>query len=294
MKKILKTSLIASGILLGLTACSMQVENITENDKVSSSILNEIAEYKVNTMELTFESEGNNIYGRALVPEVDTKLPTVILSHGFGGNYQQEEKVQEYLAKSGIAVYSFDFAGGSGYSQGRSEGDMIDMSVLTEKQNLIDAITLIQNQEFTDINKIYLLGASQGGVVTTLVAEEMADKIAGVYLFYPAFSMFEDTRNRFANESDIPERFNLMGLKVGRRYFKDVYNIDIFDHLAYSGQVAIYHGYRDRLVNIDNSVSAENIFPNASLTVVEGGGHGFSNKEQEYIAPMIAKSILGN
>lgn len=216
-----------------------------------------------------------------------------LLSHGYGGNHEQEEKIQEYLAKSGIAVYSFDFSGGTGFAPGRSEGDMINMSVLTEEQNLKDAFSLIQTQDFADKKQIYLLGASQGGVVTTLVAEKMGDQIAGVYLLYPAFSLFDDARNRFSSEDAIPKTFNLMGLTVGSRYFTDVYNTDIYNHMTYNGKVEIYHGDADDLVNISYSERAEKTFPNAKLTVVADGSHGFSNEDQVLIAPKIASSILG-
>ena len=56
-----------------------------------------------------------------MIPESKKKLPLVILSHGFGGNHEQEQTLQEEIAK-GVVVFSFDFAGGSGYSAGKSEG----------------------------------------------------------------------------------------------------------------------------------------------------------------------------
>lgn len=301
MKKIFKTTLLSITVLLGLAACSGQSNsdanknnaNSTISQKSSQSSQMSQGEFTVKEQELSFESNGNTIYGRVLLPETNQAVPTVILSHGFGGNHEQEETLQEYLAQSGIAVYSFDFAGGTGYSPGRSEGEMVDMSVLTEEQNLKDALSLIQGQDFADKNRIYLMGASQGGVVTTLAAEELGDQIAGVYLLYPAFSLFDDARSRFSSESDIPETFNLMGLTVGRRYFTDVYNMDIYDHMTYSGPVEIYHGDADNLVPITSSEQAVQTFPHANLTTVEAGSHGFSTGDQELIAPRIAASILG-
>ncbi len=260
-----------------------------------SDTTNETAEnYTVNERELTFESDGNTIYGRALVPETNQTVPTVILSHGFGGNHEQEETLQENLAESGIAVYSFDFAGGTGYSVGQSSGEMTNMSVLTEEQNLKDALAVIQSQDFVDTDHIYLIGASQGGVVSTLVAEDLENQIAGLYLLYPAFSLFDDARNRFASESDIPETDNLMGLTVGSRYFTDIYNMDIYDHMTYSGRTTIYHGDADSLVNISYSEEAVTTFPNATLLTVAGGTHGFSTSDQEKVAASISQSILGD
>ncbi|MBM7642677.1 alpha/beta hydrolase [Streptococcus loxodontisalivarius] len=299
MKKLLISSLVLAGLALGLTACSQQSSSTssTASSAISTSSTSSSqakGNYTVTEQELTFESNGNRIYGRALLPDTDEAVPTVILSHGFGGNHEQEETLQEDLAASGIAVYSFDFSGGTGYEPGQSEGDMTDMSVLTEEQNLKDALSMIQTQDFADKNQIYLMGASQGGVVTTLVAEEEQDQIAGVFLLYPAFSLFDDARDRFASESDIPDTYNLMGLTVGSRYFTDIYNMDIYDHMTYSGPVHIFHGDADNLVNISYSERAAQTFPNATLTTVSGGTHGFATSDQELIAPTIASEILGD
>lgn len=232
-------------------------------------------------------------YGRALVPQTDKPVPTVIFSHGFGGNHEQEETMQEQLAAAGIAVYSFDFAGGTGYSPGQSEGDMKDMSVLTEEENLKDALRFIRAQDFADNSKIYLAGASQGGVVSTLEAEDLGDQIAGLYLLYPAFSLFDDARERFDSESDIPNTYNLMGLEVGSRYFKDVYHTDIYEPMSYKGHVEIFHGDQDNLVPLSYSERAQKTFSHASLVTVKGGGHGFATNDQEDVAANISQSILG-
>lgn len=301
MNNIMKISLLTLVIVTSLVACSSQSNSAIDKTKSSSAISQGNKQsnqrnqggFTVNEMELGFESGGNTIYGRVLLPETTQPVPTVILSHGFGGNHAQENRLQEQLALAGIAVYSFDFAGGTGYSPGRSEGDMVDMSVLTEEQNLKDALALVQEQDFADRDRIYLLGASQGGVVTSLVAEDLADQIAGVYLLYPAFSLFEDARGRFASETAIPETFNLMGLTVGSRYFRDVYNVDIYDHLTYSGPVDIFHGNADNLVPISASEAAARTFANARLHTVNGGTHGFSTSDQDRIAPEIIASILG-
>lgn len=242
--------------------------------------------------ELTFTSKGNRIYGRVLLPDTSGKVPTVILSHGFGGNHEQELTLQQRLAENGIAVYSFDFSGGTGYEPGQSEGKMTDMSVLTEKQNLEDAISMISKQNFVDTAQLYLIGASQGGVVSTLVANEQVQNIKGLFLLYPALSLFDDARERFASKSDIPNTYDLMGLTVGRKYFEDVYDMDIYNYMDnFKNPVYIFHGTSDSLVPVTYSERAQKTFANAQLTTLSGEGHGFSNDAQEKIASAIIKSI---
>ena len=141
--------------------------------------------------EYDFESNGKNLYARAFVPDGKGRVPLVIFSHGLGANVEHEEEVQKTLAKAGIAVFSLEFAGGSSSSSPMSEGLTTEMSVLTEVQNLKDAIRIASGMEYVDPQKIYLMGSSQGGLVTALTAEELTN-IQGLFLFYPAFSLPDD------------------------------------------------------------------------------------------------------
>lgn len=228
----------------------------------------------------------------ARIPQGAGRVPTVVFAHGFGGNHDQELTLQETLAANGIAVYAIDFAGGTGYSPGQSEGDMMDMSVLTEQSDLEGALATVQARDFVDPNNIFLLGASQGGVVSTLTALAETDQFQGLMLLYPAFSLFDDAHERFGSESAIPNTYNLMGLTVGRRYFEDAWNIDIFREMAELNKpVTIYHGTADDIVPYRYAERARRSFPDASLTTVENGGHGFSGSEQEQIAGQLVDFV---
>ena len=92
--------------------------------------------------EYTFDSNGKKIYARAYIPDVQGSVPLVVYSHGLGASVEHDEEVQKTLAKSGVAVFSFEFAGGSSSSSPKSEGATTEMSVLTELQNLRDPCNL--------------------------------------------------------------------------------------------------------------------------------------------------------
>lgn len=251
-------------------------------------------QYQVETREISYESNGNRIYGMARVPQGAGRVPTVVFAHGFGASHEQELTIQETLASHGIAVYAIDFAGGtSGGSQ--SEGAMTDMSVLTEQADLEGALATIREQDFADINNVFLMGASQGGVVSTLTALAESDQVRGLALLYPAFSLFDDSHRRFSSEDAIPETYNLMGLTVGRRYFEDAWNIDIFDEMRnFHKPVTIFHGTSDNIVPYSYAERASQTFPDATLTIVENGGHGFSTSEQEQIAAQLITFVNDN
>ena len=241
--------------------------------------------------EYDFDSNGKDIYARAFVPDASGRVPLVIFSHGLGANVEHEEEVQKTLAKAGIAVFSFEFAGGSSSSAPMSEGLTTEMSVLTEVQNLKDAIRIASGLEYADPQKIYLMGSSQGGLVTALTAEEVTN-IAGLFLFYPAFSLPEDIRSSFPKLDEVPETFNLLGTKIGKKYITDIYDMDPYANLEKLGMpVHIFHGKDDNIVPITASQKTMKRLKDARLTTLEDTGHALTPEQQAQIGFEIADEI---
>ena len=241
--------------------------------------------------EYDFDSNGKDIYARAFVPDVSGRVPLVIFSHGLGADARHEEEVQKTLAKAGIAVFSFEFAGGSSSSAPMSEGLTTEMSVLTEVQNLKDAIRIASGMEYADPQKIYLMGSSQGGLVTALTAEDLTN-IAGLFLFYPAFSLPDDIRSSFPKLDEVPETFNLLGTKIGKKYITDIYDMDPYANLdKLSIPVHIYHGKDDNIVPLTASQKAMKRLKDARLTTLEDTGHALTPEQQAKIGFEIADEI---
>ena len=242
--------------------------------------------------EYDFESNGKNLYARAFVPDASGRVPLVIFSHGLGANAWHEEEVQKALAKAGIAVFSFEFAGGSSSAAPMSEGLTTEMSVLTEVQNLKDAIRIASGMEYTDPQKIYLMGSSQGGLVTALTAEEVTN-IAGLFLFYPAFSLPDDIRSSFPKLDEVPETFNLLGTKIGKKYITAIYDMDAYANLdKLAIPVHIYHGKDDYIVPLTASQKAVKRLKDARLTTLEDTGHALTPEQQAQIGVEIADEIF--
>ena len=166
------------------------------------------------------------------------------------------------------------------------------MSVLTEVQSLKDAIRIASGMEYTDPQKIYLMGSSQGGLVTALTAEEVTN-IAGLFLFYPAFSLPDDIRSSFPKLDEVPETFNLLGTKIGKKYITDIYDMDPYANLDKLGMpVHIYHGKDDNIVPLTASKKALKTLPNARLTTLEDTGHALTPEQQAQIGFEIADEIF--
>ena len=283
------------GVALLLAACGTTTTNQATTAQTPQTTLAPHVEVKTDgtytVKEYDFDSNGKDIYARAFVPDVEGRVPLVIFSHGLGANAWHEEEVQKTLAKAGIAVFSFEFAGGSSSAAPMSEGLTTEMSVLTEVQNLKDAIRIASGLEYADPQKIYLMGSSQGGLVTALTAEEVTN-ISGLFLFYPAFSLPDDIRSSFPKLDEVPETFNLLGTKIGKKYITDIYDMDPYANLEKLAMpVHIYHGKDDNIVPLTASQKAMKRLKDARLTTLEDTGHALTPQQQAQIGFEIADEI---
>ena len=120
------------------------------------------------------------------------KSPVIIMSHGFLGNENHFIAYAEAIAKIGYIAVTFDFNGGGPKST--SSGKSIDMTVLTEKADLLAVIKYVESLEYVDKNNISLMGFSQGGFVSAMTAAELNDRIKQLVLFYPALCIPDDAR----------------------------------------------------------------------------------------------------
>lgn len=234
--------------------------------------------------ETTFECKRSNltIRGTEYRPEGEN-LPVAIVSHGFMARQDTVRQYAKELARMGYCAYCFDFCGGSVMKKGKSDGETTDMSVLTEAQDLEAVIAYVQSLPYNS-KELLLMGCSQGGFVSALVAAKHPGLVAKLVLFYPALCIPDDARAgkmMFAkfNPKNIPERINCGPMKLGRCYPTDVIDMDPIEEIkSYHGPVLIVHGTKDSIVKLDYSRQAQRAYPNAKLHIIEGGAHGFGKK----------------
>ena len=221
------------------------------------------------------QANGREIYGKLHHPADDGSYPAIIMSHGYNGCHADFPYESLHLAKKGYVVCTYDFCGGSVRS--KSSGRTEDMTIFTEKEDLRAVIDFMRSQEIVDENKLFLMGGSQGGLVTSLVAEEAEDLVQGMILYFPALNIPEDWRDHFKTVDDIPEVFDLWGMNLGRNFFLSIRDFDTFAHIGgFSKDVLVIHGDRDSIVIVENSECAKKLYKNMELVVLPGEGHGFS------------------
>lgn len=231
------------------------------------------------TREIHVDREGMDIYGMAHIPTgVDGKMPAVILSHELGATLDRVKGYGEALAEAGYVTVCFDFCGG-GYGS-RSDGNVLDMSVLTEKADLEAALEEVRGWDFVDVDSIYLMGNSQGGVVTAMTAAEHRDEIRAVVLVYPAFCIYDDVHEMFDSPEEIPETHRLLGMLLGQRYFLDTWDQEPYALIQeYGKDILLIHGSRDSIVPLPYSDKLTETVENVEYHVIQGADHGFLGKD---------------
>lgn len=249
-------------------------------------------EYSVSTEDLVIENGVKSIYGKLFKPQTNGKHPVIIMSHGYNGCHANYQAEGSFFASKGYLCFAFDFCGGSAWS--KSSGKTTEMTVFTEKQDLLDVFERISKLDIADSEEIYLMGESMGGLVTTLAAEELSDRVKGLVLYYPAMIVPDDWRKKYPAVEEIPELTDFWGITLGRDFFLSIHDFYPFEAIKnFRNKVLIVQGDSDGIVPLTCAEKTAELYEKSRLEVLEGEGHGFS-AEKSKIAMEIALEFLRN
>jgi len=238
-------------------------------------------------------SQGQTLPGRLYVPAADAAVPLVICSHGLCSAPDDVAPVAQALARLGLAAYCPSFRGGGP----GSVGDMTRMSVMTEVADLEAVLTAARTAtggwEVVDPGRIVLLGESQGGEVSAVTAARHPEQVAGLVLWYPAFSITDTLHSLYTSLDAVPQDYSFLGCALGRVYAQDMWDYDVYTEIAgYTAPVLIVHGSDDLVVPYRYSERARTTYPDAELVRIDGAGHGFDEGPQEQQAMAATVSYL--
>lgn len=238
--------------------------------------LNAMAEStRIRTEPFFVEDGDERIEGILCLPaEERDSYPTVIVSHGFGGNYRfLTENIARELAENGYAAYTLNF-------RNPDTRSMLNTSVLTEAKTLSAVVDCMARQPFVD--QMFMLGESQGGFVSAYVAATLPEeqKPKALVLYYPAFVLQDDARERHPDYEQegytFPETEIVGTNRVSGMYSRDALSFDIFDVIpAYQDDVLIIHGTADSVAPLSYSERAIEVYDHAELITIPDAGHGF-------------------
>ena len=230
-------------------------------------------ETKMEVME--FRRDGLKIYGELYRPVGDGPFPGIVICHGFNSNCTNERGLAQMYAEAGMVAYIFDFIGGG--TNIKSDGEMTDMSVLTEAADLNVVFDGIRSLNYVDETRMFVEGESQGGFLATYFACSRPDDVKGLVAFYPAYVLQSEMFGLFSLFAVIPETTSYMGVSLSRKYIVDLMSFNIYDMMPnFKNKVLIVHGTADNIAPIEYTYRAVKAFKNADLVKIQGQGHGFS------------------
>lgn len=221
--------------------------------------------------------KGMRIMGRVYRPEKSKGI--VVCCHGFTSDMSKTQKIAEALEKDGYTAYIFDFCGGGYHTI--SDGDFHTyMTPLTEIEDLECVVEYIQHAEV--VEKVILLGCSQGGFVSAIYASRHPENVEKLILYYPAFCIPDDARKGSMqaiqfDPDNIGESVGEMPMLVSGEYPRSVLSMDINEEIkGYPGKVLLLHGTSDAIVPISYADQAKEVYGNqCEYHRLENAPHGF-------------------
>lgn len=217
---------------------------------------------------------GRTVNGTLFRPEAE-RFPLVVFSHGFNGCQTDFYPMAERLNALGIGAYAYDFCGGG--TRDTSGFPTWQMSLDTEVQDLCAVLTALRALPEVDERRVILFGASQGGMVSALVAAQRAEEVAALALLFPAFCIPDDWNARYPDGQDVPERIDFWGVTLGACYYEAARDLKVMERIGgYRGPVLIMHGTEDPIVPLRYAEEAAEVYADARLIRFPGEGHGFS------------------
>lgn len=301
MKRISLLLSAAIALCVLLCACgekSQKSENTTVTQAVTQAapaVIDQNKTYDYDVKEIWCENNGKKIYGQAYIPKTDGKLPLVITSHGLGANHESGASYAKNYAPRGIAVYTFDFCGGSNKNhENKSDGSTKEMSVMTEVSDLEEVLKTAKTWDFVDSKRIFLQGGSQGGLVSAIAGVKHEDEISGLILLYPAFGMY-DFIHGFFNYDNIPEEVTVSSMTVGSKFVSDLWDYDVRKYLPdFDKPTVIIQGADDEIVLPSSSIEANELLPDSRYYEIKGAGHGFSGEKHKEASDIAIKFLFEN
>jgi len=225
-------------------------------------------------------SKGNKL--AAVLNIINKESLTIVISHAFG-NFKDgsAKKLSEKLEFLGINSLRFDF-----YGHGESEGNISDITVSEGVDDIRSAIKFLKNR---DLVKIGLMGISFGGACSILAAAR-EPSIQSLALRAPVADFL--VRELMFRSKEELNKWKETGFRefpkgdgtsanLSYNFFLDLpNNRGLVEAFNITAPTLIIHGDQDERVPFILSEMLQKAIPNATLNVIEGADHIFTNKEQ--------------
>ena len=232
---------------------------------------------------LQIKAPSGKLAAELLLPQAfdrtKNRCTLVILMHGFRGSKTKPpmQFLTRVLLAGRFAVLRFDFDG-----YGDSDGAQEENTVPKMIQDAKTVWDYASKLPFVD--RIVLLGHSQGGVVAGMLAgrlEKAGTPPSALILLAPASILKEYARKgRFfsahCDPENPPETISVVGFKMGREYITTAQTLPIEEESSwYTGPVCLLHGSIDGIIPISCSENYNKLFQHSEFHRIKGTGHAF-------------------
>lgn len=189
-----------------------------------------------------FESEGQRVVGTLALPAAKVEpYPVVLMLHGFtnvrdelpvaGTSETMYQRAARVFAESGIASLRIDFRG-----SGDSDGEWPDTTFTGQISDTLRAIDFLAETPGLDMDRLAVLGFSQGGLVAAEAA--VRDPRVGNVVLWSAVANAPDTYKHILTNATVDAALTGAAPRVpvvtqwgasfelGRGFFADLYRYD--------------------------------------------------------------------
>jgi putative redox protein len=216
----------------------------------------------------------------------------VIFSHGLFSSKDGYKITQMAgsILDSGFALMTFDFT-----FSGESPGEIADISILDEVDDLECAINLFKSRGF---EKIHLMGSSMGAAVTILTASSGQFEIESLILIAAPLSfekLIPGIKKDDLDNLDLQGYTSVSGVMVNNRFIREIFEIDMIEAVKkIFSPVLLVHGKLDEVVDFSNhDTFVENCAPVCISLVIEDGDHNLTRDSDIKIISENVKEWLG-
>lgn len=242
--------------------------------------------------EVTFRSAGATLYGYVW-PGPSTY---VVMSHGLTNHHDDAPMfglLRESFLASGFGVFMFDYFG-----SGKSDGQFEDKTWSGMRQNLADALDLVEKTLLERDSSIALVARSVGASTAGFFAKD--PRIACTVLASPVLHLMDRFASIRSPGSEglvrMPESLERSGQIKGewassQRFFDELEQTEreLTEAVRGAQRVLVLHGDDDPKVAASNSHGIFQLLDDPKRYVgVEGGDHYYTGREKDVVDETLA------
>jgi len=241
---------------------------------------------------VVLENRGQKIFGIIHKPKIAGPVPAVLMCHGLGGHKSGKHRMYvllaEKLAEYGIATLRIDFRG-----SGDSEGDFSEMTIEGEVSDALVGLECLEQLSWVDKDRIGLFGRSIGGTVA-IIAAGKSPQVKSLAVWAPLYDGHQ-WRDKWSllHSPELTEEHKLEMMRVngqvpGRKFFYELFAIEMEDLLSKIGRLPLLHihGEIDVVIDVAHADKFRSYRAHSQginkFILLPNSDHDFSNpKEQQ-------------